>query len=155
MKRVILLGGLVAVAGALTWVAYQTESLSAQPAVGQPAAVGRSILKAVVHINVGDTERQKHALKNVTNMLHAEGGRAEIVVVQHGGGIGLVVQGKSPDAAEVERLIRAGVKFEACENTLRERSIPKESLLAGVSTVPSGAAEVVRRQQDGFGYFRP
>ena len=47
------------------------------------------------------------------------------------------------------------MRFAACENTLREKGIPKESLLPGVATVPSGAAEVVRRQQDGFGYFRP
>jgi len=115
----------------------------------------KAMLRAVVHINFGDAERQKHGLKNVTNILKAEGGKAEVVVVCHGPGIALVVKDKSPDTAEVERLIKEGVKFEACENTLKDKGIPKESLLPGVTTVPSGAVEVVRRQQDGFGYFRP
>lgn len=67
----------------------------------------------------------------------------------------MVAKDKSPDEAEVERLIKEGVKFEACENTLRDKSTPKENLISGVTTVPSGAAEVVRRQPDGFGYFKP
>jgi len=113
------------------------------------------MLRGVVHVNFGDAERQKHGLKNVTNVLKAEGGKAEVVVVCHGPGIALVVKDKSPDAGEVGRLIKEGVKFEACENTLRDKDIPKESLIPGVTTVPSGAVEVVRRQQDGFGYFRP
>ena len=48
-----------------------------------------------------------------------------------------------------------GVRFAACENTMRDKSIPKEGLLPGVVTVPSGAVEIVRKQQNGYGYFRP
>ena len=150
MKKTILIGAAVAAAGAMAWFAGQSQPAGAQPAKGEKA-----MLKAVVHVNFGDAERQKHGLKNVTNMLKAEGGKAEVVVVCHGPGIALVVKDKSPDAAEVERLIKEGVKFEACENTLKDKGIPKENLIPGVTTVPSGAAEVVRRQQDGFGYFKP
>lgn len=152
MKRTILFGAACAMAGAMAWFTAQAQT---QQAVAQPAKGDKAMLRAVVHINFGDAERQKHGLKNVTNILKAEGGKAEVVVVCHGPGIALVVKDKSPDAAEVERLIKEGVKFEACENTLKDKGIPKESLLPGVTTVPSGAVEVVRRQQDGFGYFRP
>jgi intracellular sulfur oxidation DsrE/DsrF family protein len=112
------------------------------------------MLKAVVHINFADSERQKHGLKNIANILKEEKG-AEIEVVCHGGGIGLLVTDKSEHADEVTRLIKEGVRFAACENTLREKSIPKENLLPGVTTVPAGVAEVIRKQQKGFGYFRP
>jgi intracellular sulfur oxidation DsrE/DsrF family protein len=152
MKKSILFGAAVVAAVVTAWFAAQAEP---QPAGAQPAKGGKAMLRAVVHVNFGDTERQKHGLKNVTNMLKAEGGKAEVVIVCHGPGIALVVKDKSPDAAEVERLIKEGVKFEACENTLKDKGIPKESLIPGVTTVPSGAAEVVRRQQDGYGYFRP
>lgn len=150
MKKTILFGVAVVAAGGMAWFAAQSQPAGAQPAKGEKA-----MLRAVVHVNFGDAERQKHGLKNVTNVLKAEGGKAKVVVVCHGPGIALVVKDKSPDAAEVERLIKDGVKFEACENTLKDKGIPKESLVPGVTTVPSGAAEVVRRQQDGFGYFRP
>lgn len=115
---------------------------------------GKPILKAVIHINFTDSERQKHGLKNLTNILKEEKG-AEIQVVCHGGGIGLLVKDKTGHAADVARLIKEGVRFAACENTLRDKSIPKASLLPDVTTVPSGAVEVIRKQQEGFGYFKP
>jgi len=113
------------------------------------------MFKAVIHVNFSDSERQKHGLKNVANMLQEVGDKFEIEVVCHGGGIGLLVKDQSQHAAEVERLSKVGVRFAACENTMRGKSISKESLLPGVVTVPSGAVEVVRKQQDGYGYFKP
>ena len=77
------------------------------------------------------------------------------MVVCHGAGIDLLVKEKSQHADEVERLIKEKVRFAACENTLRDKSIPKENLLPGVTTVPSGAVEVIRKQQEGYGYFKP
>ena len=115
---------------------------------------GKPMLKAVVHINFTDSERQKHGLKNVTNILKEEKG-AEIEVVCHGGGIGLLLKDKTDHADDVARLIKERVRFAACENTLRDKSIAKENLLPDVMTVPSGAVEVIRKQQAGFGYFKP
>ena len=120
----------------------------------QASERGKPMLKAVVHINFTDTERHKNGLKNVTNILKEDKG-AEIEVVCHGGGIGLLVKDKTDQADEVARLMNEGVRFAACENTLRDKSIPKENLLPGVTTVPSGTVEVIRKQQEGFGYFKP
>ncbi|MBY0396975.1 MAG: DsrE family protein [Thermoleophilia bacterium] len=114
-------------------------------------------LKAVVHVNFPDTGRQGHGLKNVENVLKALGPAeaAEVVVVCHGGGIGLVETARTEHAPGVKALVEKGVRFVACENTMRSKSIRKEDLLPGVGTVPSGALEVIRRQHDGFAYFRP
>ena len=116
---------------------------------------GKVMLKAVVHVNFSDSGRQKHGLKNVSNILKEAKGEAEIVVVCHGEGIGLLVKEQSKHAEEVARLIKEKVRFAACENTLRDKAIPKDRLLPGVTTTPSGAVEVVRKQQEGFGYFKP
>ena len=150
MKKAILFGAAVVAAGTVGWFAAQSQPAAAQPAKGEKA-----MLKAVVHVNFGDVERQKHGLKNVTNMLKEVKGAAEIEVVCHGAGIALVVKDKGEHADEVARLLKEGVKFVACETTMRDKSIPKENLLPGVTTVPSGAVEVVRKQQDGYGYFKP
>lgn len=114
----------------------------------------KAMLKAVIHINFSDSERQKAGLKNVTNILKEEK-EAEIEVVCHGGGIWLLVKDKTDQHVAVAQLTEEGVRFVACENSLRDKSIPKENLLPDVTTVPSGAVEVIRKQQDGFGYFRP
>lgn len=120
----------------------------------KPPGEGKATFKAVVHVNFDDADRQKHGLKNVSNMMK-EVKQGDIEVVCHGKGIGLLVKDKTSLASEVGELMKAGVKFAACENTMREKAIKKEELLPGVSTVPSGAVEVVRKQQEGYGYFRP
>lgn len=113
------------------------------------------MFKAVIHVNFSDSERQKHGLKNVANMLKEVKENFEIEIVCHGSGIGLLVKDQTQHAVEVERLSKAGVRFAACENTMRDKSISKDSLLPGVVTVPSGAVEIIRKQQEGYGYFRP
>ncbi len=149
MKRIqhaLLLPALVA----LMWGATK---LSPALAADTPAAADP--VRAVVHVNFGDTERQKHGLKNITNILKETGEKGEIEVVAHGAGIDLLVTSKTKHAEQVAELRRRGVRFVACENTMREKSIAKGELLEGVETVPSGAVEVIRKQQAGYGYFRP
>ena len=82
-------------------------------------------------------------------------GHEAVSVTGHGGGIGLLVKDMTDHADDVARLIKEGVRFAACENTLRDQSIPKENLLPDVTTVASGAVEVIRKQEEGFGYFKP
>ena len=142
----LVVGGLVVLAGAT--VGSRADD---KPAPKEAA----KMLKVVVHVNFADAERQKHGLKNVANILKEVKGEAEIVVVCHGAGIDLLVQEKSQNAEAVAELVKAKVRFEACENTLRDKAIPKDKLLPGVTTTPSGAVEVVRKQQEGFGYFKP
>jgi len=112
-------------------------------------------LKVIVHINVPESGVQGAGLKNVTNVLK-EVPDAQIEVVCHGAGIGLVEKTRSDHAEVVAALIKKGVRFVACENTMRQKSIRKEDLLPGIGTVPSGALEVIRKQQkDGYAYFKP
>jgi uncharacterized protein len=112
-------------------------------------------LKVVVHVNFSESGNQGAGLKNVTNILK-EAPDSQVEVVCHGAGIGLVEKARTDHAEAVEALIKKGVKFVACENTMRQKSIRKEDLLPGVGTVPSGAVEIVRKQQkDGYAYFKP
>lgn len=112
-------------------------------------------LETVVHVNFADADRQGKGLKNIENIWKAVDGNATIEVVCHGSGINLAVKDQSKHADRIQALQKRGVRFVACRNTLREKKIPKESLLPGFEIVPSGAVEVIRKQQDGFGYFRP
>jgi len=116
---------------------------------------GGHALKVVVHVNFPESGRQGAGLKNLANILKEEPD-ARIEVVCHGAGIGLVERTRTEHAEAVEALVKRGVRFVACENTMRQKSIRKEDLLPGIGTVPSGAVEVVRKQQkDGYAYFKP
>ncbi len=107
-------------------------------------------------MNFPESGQQGHGLKNVANILREVGDDgAAIEVVCHGAGIGLVEKARTEHAEQVAELNQKGVRFVACENTMRQKSIRKEELLPGVGTVPSGAVEVVRKQRDGYAYFKP
>jgi len=115
-------------------------------------------IKVVVHINFDDATRQGDALNNVQNVLkaaEAEGLKAEVEIVCHSAGITLVEKSKRTHARLVESLQKKGVEFKACRNTMKQRSLREDDLLERVTTVTSGAFEVIRRQHDGFAYFKP
>ena len=112
------------------------------------------MLKAVVHVNFADAERQGHGLKNIANILK-EAPDSQIEVVCHGAGISLLVKDQTKHADQIQTLIKQGVQFAACQNTMKEKNISNDNLLQGITTVPSGAVEVIRKQQQGFGYFKP
>jgi uncharacterized protein len=113
------------------------------------------MLKAIVHCNFDDAERQENGLRNIRNMLADVNGHADIAVVCHGPGISLLLSDENPNAEDVAELLKKKVAFLACQNTLESKSLAKDKLIAGVQSVSSGAVEVVRRQQDGYGYFHP
>jgi uncharacterized protein len=139
-------------------VAGLAAILAALPARGVGSAQAEQAVKAVVHVNTAQTTHARQALKNVENILKAagaEGLKADVEIVCHGDGIRLVEKARTELAAEVAALADQGVRFVACQNTMSERSIGAEDLLPGVSTVPSGAYEIVRRQQVGYAYFKP
>ena len=120
----------------------------------EPSEKGSAMLKAVVHVNYDDIDRQEKMLGNIENILDAES-KAEIEVVSHGAGMSLIQKSKAKHALQVKALITRGVRFVGCENTMKKKNIDDADMLQGVTTVPSGAAEVIKRQHEGFGYFRP
>lgn len=124
------------------------------PAQGPASKENPQVVKAVVHINFKDADRHEHALNNVENILK-EAGDTEVVVVCHGEGLALLSKKQSGQAELVQSLMKKGVHFEACENTMRKKSLAKEDLLEGIKTVPSGAVEIIRKQSEGFSYFKP
>jgi intracellular sulfur oxidation DsrE/DsrF family protein len=138
---------------ALLAVAWGSTQLAPVFAAETPADSGA--IRAVVHVNFGDAERQGKGLKNIANILKEVGDKAQLEVVAHGPGIDLLIASKTKHAGQVAELSGHGVRFVACENTLAEKSIPKGDLIEGVGTVPSGAVEVIRKQHEGYAYFRP
>lgn len=113
-----------------------------------------TMLQAVIHVNFADPERQEDAMGNIENILIAVPA-AHLEVVCHGKGINLLLTKESKHFDKLEALMKQGVQFVACENTLKKRALEKDALMPGVTTVASGAVEVIRKQHEGYGYFRP
>ncbi|RXH56647.1 DsrE family protein [Granulicella sibirica] len=78
---------------------------------------------------------------------------AEVEVLAYGPGIDVLKKGAST-ASDLADLEKIGVHFVACENAMRMHHIAKADLMPGVTSVPSGVVELVRKQEMGWSYVK-
>lgn len=115
--------------------------------------------KVVYHINNSDAQATG-ALRNIGNHLEVNP-KAKIVLVAHARGVDFLMNGAkdkngNPYQGNVERLKMAGVQFDICKITLRNRKLSPSKFLPEATYVPSGVAEITRLQQrEGYAYLRP
>lgn len=111
--------------------------------------------RIVMELSADDARVWEAVLNNIENLRNALGpGDTEVEVVAHGGGLGMLLNTNTAHAQRMEKLAAGGVGFAACENTMRRKKISRADLLPYVSTVDSGVAEVVRKQERGWSYVK-
>jgi intracellular sulfur oxidation DsrE/DsrF family protein len=81
--------------------------------------------------------------------------KVEIELVAHSDGIMALYRAGNAEAKAIRELARQGVRFAACETTMASRGLTADDLLEEAELVPSGVAELVRRQAAGWLYLRP
>lgn len=115
----------------------------------------RSHHRVLFEVTSDQLETWKGILNNVENLRIAFGHDVtDTEVVVHGHALGFVLRAANDLEQRIGRLISAGVRFAACENTMRKRGVAASDLLEGVETVDSGVAEVVRKQEAGWSYIK-
>ena len=78
---------------------------------------------------------------------------ADVEVLAYGPGIRILANGAAT-ASQMPGLEKQGVHFVACENAMKSTHLTKADLLPGVTSVPSGVVELVRRQEAGYSYVK-
>ncbi len=136
----------------LAFLAVFSASLFAQKADGS-AVVTDKKLRVVFHLTTADTVAQKALAKQCANFLTAAP-KSKIEVVCHNNGISFLQKSKTQQGSKIAELAGKGVDFVACENTMRERKIGREELVAECRTVPAGVVEVVLKQEKGWSYIK-
>jgi intracellular sulfur oxidation DsrE/DsrF family protein len=135
------------------------------------ATPGDALQRVVYHIDDGDPERQRAALRIVNNHLNDMGDDSlDIRVVVQGNGVTMLVMPNGADGQQVpgnatdrvkvqiEDLKIRGVTFAVCGNSLKRRDIHDANRLFDVAPddiVDSGVGELVRLQGDGYTYIKP
>lgn len=106
-------------------------------------------------VTMAGDEEWNGVLNNVKNIRVALGKEnTEVIVIAHSNGLGLLVKKDNKPADRIKELADDGVVFAACENTMKKKNVTKENLLSSATTVDSGVAEVVRRQEAGWSYLK-
>lgn len=112
-------------------------------------------MRSAIHLVSGDEAEHDAALAIAKNLLDDETGSIdEVAVVVQAGGIDAVTT-EGEHGENVRSLLDRGVTFSACENTLDMNDLDESDLIEGVETVPEGAVEVTRLQDEGYAYIRP
>ena len=93
----------------------------------------------------------------VNNLKHLKAGWADSVVIEvvaHGPGIDFLVKGKTTQQEKIRKFKEMGIQFIACENTMTERKVARESIIAEAGFVKMGIGEIVRKQEAGWSYIK-
>jgi intracellular sulfur oxidation DsrE/DsrF family protein len=109
----------------------------------------------VIQVSDNDPAKWNLALNNAKNLQDDVGAaNVEIEIVAYGPGIGMLKL-ESPTGSRIADAAKAGVKVTACENTMRGQKLTKDDMLTGISYVPAGVTEIMKKQHEGWAYLRP
>jgi len=155
----------------LLWSAGILEAVAADQPPAKPA---EEVIKVVYHADFADPRRFSAMLANIHNMVstyQSELKDYDVRIVFVSYGIRFVTQDKlagtpfAEDAALKQRRAdllgrlatlrdNEGVKLELCEITREAVHLPREKIIPGVVSVPSGVVRIVELQHQGYAYLK-
>ncbi len=110
--------------------------------------------KVVVQLNSADTAVWNSTIGNIKNLQKIWPGQLNIEVVIHGKALGFTLKEKTHVESEIKSLMSGNLRFIACENTMKKQAVTKDMLVSGIETVPSGVAEIILKQEQGWSYLK-
>jgi uncharacterized protein len=110
--------------------------------------------RIIMQLSSNDTLVWKGLMNNLKHLKAGWGDSVLIEVVAHGPGLDFLTNGKTTQQEKITLFKQIGIVFIACENTMMERKIPKESIIAEAAFVRMGIGEIVRRQEQGWSYIK-
>lgn len=121
----------------------------------QKQSAGNAGHRVVFEVTMAGDEQWNGVLNNVKNVREALGNEnTQVMVIAHSNGLGLLLKKDNQLADRIKELADEGVVFAACENTMKKKNVSKDDLLPQATTVDSGVAEVVRKQEAGWTYVK-
>lgn len=114
--------------------------------------------KYVLHISDMDPSKQELILNNASNLLEAyPPGAVEVEIVAYGPGLRLMFA-ENINAQRINSLSQSGVKFSACDNTLKAMTKQlgyEPKLTPDAKVVPGGIVRIGELVKKGYIYIKP
>jgi len=119
------------------------------------AAGKTSMTHIVMQVSDADPGKWQLALNNAENVQQALGkDKVTVEIVAYGPGLNML-KADSKVAAGVNAALDRNVNVVACGVTMKKMNVTKADLIGGVSVVPGGVIEIMKRQSEGWSYVRP
>lgn len=138
-------------------LAFETSSALALP-VAAPAATPAATSCAVhydVVIGVGDKAKVAGALSNASNLQKEFGAQCVNIEMVNFSSAVTQLTPMSPLGTQIKDALKAGINIVACQNSLNKFKLTIDDMFPGITSVPSGVGELVRRQKEGWIYLQP
>jgi intracellular sulfur oxidation DsrE/DsrF family protein len=146
MKRIAIFLAVAALAGSCV-------SVTAMDAHHADARSPRN--RVVIQVSDAEPARWSLALNNAKNLQSDLGtDNVQIEIVAYGPGLAMLKTGSSV-APRIDESVLSGMTISACENTMANQKVTRDQILPGVTFVPAGVVEIMRKQQQGWTYLRP
>ena len=116
-------------------------------------------MKAVIHVD--ETKKWDLALTNAANIMRygeQTGMDFTIEIVANSEAVKDLREEQARKDGRydtIRDLALDTVKFAACRNALANAGIRESTLIPFVEVIPSGAVELIKKQQEGFAYIKP
>ncbi len=120
---------------------------------GQAVEEGKQDLKIVFQLTTADSTAHKALMKQLGNIMSVEP-NTRIEVVCHGPGLDMLRNDKTVVSAKIAEFAAKGIVFNACEFSMKERNVSRDSILPGVSFVKAGIIYIVNKQNEGYNYIK-
>lgn len=115
---------------------------------------GSSKHRIIMQLSSNDTLVWKGLMNNLKHLKAGWGDSVVIEVVAHGPGLDLLTKGKTTQQEKITHFKKMGIEFIACENTMAERKIARETIITEAGFVKMGIGEIVRKQEQGWSYIK-
>ncbi|MEO6016727.1 MAG: DsrE family protein [Polaromonas sp.] len=146
MNRRLFLHASILASGATFFIAAGAQPLG---------ALASKRHRIVIQVSDNDPAKWNLALNNARNLQDDVGAaNVDIEIVAYGPGIGMLKL-ESPTGARIAEAMKGNVKVLACENTMRGQKLTRDDMLGGISYVPAGVTEIMKKQGEGWAYLRP
>jgi intracellular sulfur oxidation DsrE/DsrF family protein len=110
--------------------------------------------KVLFHLD--EAQKTLLALQNIANLILEIGfENIEIELVINGEAVTSFQKSDQSMLSNMQSLIKRGVLFCVCAHSMQHLVIQKSDLYDFVTIVPSGVAEIVKKQTEGWIYIRP
>jgi len=111
-------------------------------------------VKIVFDVTSSNTKVHGSAVRHARAMANAYP-NSQFEVVIYSGAIDMVLKDKSSVKEDMEALAKnENVSFVVCEGTMAREHVTPDQLIDGVTTVPDGILEIIKRQKEGWGYIK-
>jgi len=112
--------------------------------------------KIMLQISTSDEKKINDVLWNAVNLQKFYGiDNVRIAIVAFGPGMQALYSETSPVGERIESLLKYGIEFIGCGNTMETTKHVEADLIPGVGFVTAGIAEIVERQLAGWIYVHP